>query len=90
MQITNEPTLVVFGAPWCNPCKASKPLLKEFGAENENITFVEVNVDDNPDIARHYSVMSVPTVVAFNGGEETGRVMGRPSRQDLEKLVENM
>ena len=80
------PVLVDFSAPWCAPCKRLEPLLEQLSREWEKkMSFVKVNVDESPDLAMKYQVMSVPTVIMFSGGEETARLIGLQTR---EKLVE--
>ncbi len=80
------PVLVDFSAPWCAPCKRLEPLLEQLSREWEKkMSFVKVNVDESPDLAMKYQVMSVPTVIMFSGGKETTRLIGLQTR---EKLVE--
>jgi len=78
--------LVDFSAPWRAPCKRLEPLLEQLSREWEKkMSFVKVNVDESPDLAMKYQVMSVPTVIMFSGGKETTRLIGLQTR---EKLVE--
>ena len=80
------PVLVDFSAPWCSPCKRLEPILQQLSLEWESrVTFVKVNVDESPELAMKYQVMSVPTVIMFHQGKETARTIGLQTR---EKLVE--
>lgn len=80
------PVLVDFSAPWCAPCKRLEPLLEQLSRDWESkVTFVKVNVDESPELAMKYQVMSVPTVIMFHEGKEITRLIGLQTR---EKLIE--
>ena len=85
-----KPMLVDFWAEWCGPCKMIAPILDELAGEySESIMFAKLNVDDAPDIARRHGVMSIPTLIVFNGGEAAKRIVGAKSRAALlEDLAE--
>jgi thioredoxin 1 len=78
------PVLVDFSAPWCAPCKRLEPILEQLSREWEGkAAFVKVNVDDSPELAMKYHVMSVPTVIMFREGKETARLVGLQTREKL-------
>ena len=78
------PTVVDFYAEWCGPCRAFTPILENTKAAlGDKVNIVKVNVDDNENLAYKYKVMSVPTVVVINGGEEKERIIGLVNQQAL-------
>jgi thioredoxin 1 len=77
---SERPVIVDFTAPWCGPCKAIAPVLQELASEAQ-IELVELDVDENPDTATRYEVLSLPTVILFADGEVRETVFGaRPKK----------
>ena len=74
--------LVDFWAPWCRPCKALEPILAELRVE-----VARVNVDEEPEIASRYEVLSLPTVILFADGEQLSSVVGLRSRAHFERWL---
>lgn len=84
------PIIVDFWAEWCGPCKMITPILSEIAGENtEKLRVVKVNVDDSPDVARRFDIMSIPTLIVFKDGQPAKRMLGaRGKGQLLEDLSE--
>jgi thioredoxin 1 len=87
---SSEPVLVDFWAEWCGPCKMIAPILEEIAGEQAGkVQIAKVNVDDHPDLAMRFDVMSIPTLIVFKDGEAKKRLIGAKGKgQLLEELNE--
>jgi thioredoxin 1 len=86
----SRPVLVDFWAEWCAPCRKIEPLLTEIAGEmGDRIEIVRLNIDDNPQTAMEYRVMSIPTLTIFRGGQPVQSVAGAKSKSDLVRFIES-
>ena len=83
----NKSVFVDFYADWCGPCKMVGPVLEEISKDYTDIKFVKVNVDDNPEIAQQYGIMSIPTMIGFKNGKKVASSLGFMPREELEAVV---
>jgi thioredoxin len=89
---SDTPVLVDFWAEWCGPCKMIAPTLAEIATEQRGkLTIGKLNVDDNPDTARRFDVMSIPTLLVFKDGKQVKRLVGAKGKgqllQDLAEFI---
>jgi len=84
----DRPVVVDFWAPWCGPCRAVHPVLEQLAGETEKVAFVKLDIDENPVAASRYDVLSIPTVILFDGGLAKETVVGaRPAKHFREAFA---
>jgi thioredoxin 1 len=86
----DTPVLVDFWAEWCGPCLRVAPVLEEIAKEmGDKVKIVKLDIDANPNTARDYQVLSVPTLTVFKGGQPVHSVAGARPKGDLVRLIES-
>jgi len=83
-----QPVLVDFWAPWCGPCRIIAPHLEELDNERDDLTVVKMNVDENPQTAAKYGIMSIPTLILFKNGQVAKQVVGALPKARLQAELE--
>lgn len=84
---TEEFLLVDFYAEWCGPCQSMAPVVEELATETD-ASVVKVNVEESPLLAHQYDVQAIPTFLGLREGEEVGRLVGRQTREEIERLLD--
>ena len=81
------PVLVDFYADWCGPCKMVGPILEQIADEDTSVNIAKVNIDENPNLAAKYKVMSIPTLMVFRNGQPEKLMVGAGSKQQILNLI---
>ena len=86
--LENKKTVLVdFYADWCGPCKMLAPIVEQLANENSDCDVFKLNVDEAPELAAKYGVMSIPTLIVFKDGKESGKTIGVQSKQTILNLL---
>lgn len=86
----NQPVLVDFFADWCNPCSKAAPIIEKLSEEFTKIHFYKLNIDESPDIAARFGVMSIPTFIIFKNGREIDRMIGLYSVNEFRGILKKI
>lgn len=85
-RLKGKTVMVDFGAAWCGPCRAMEPIIKEITPKYEGkAQIIEINIDDQKQLATEFMVQSIPTLILFKDGREVKRLVGLQSRSSIEK-----
>ncbi|MEW6636583.1 MAG: thioredoxin, partial [Actinomycetota bacterium] len=84
---SEKPVIVDFWAPWCAPCKRIAPILEEMSETRDDVRFVKINVDDNPQTAMSYQISSIPTIARFEGGRVSRQAVGALPKNQLSQQL---
>ena len=80
--------LIDFYADWCGPCRMVAPIVEELAKDNPDVVIGKVNVDDDPELAQIYGVMSIPTLIVLKGGQEVARSTGARPKAQLQAMLD--
>lgn len=83
----SKPVLIDFWAAWCGPCKMLSPVVDEIAGENADIIVGKINVDEQPELAQRFGVMSIPTLIAFKDGAVYNKTVGVQPKQAILDLT---
>ena len=84
---SNQTVLVDFWATWCGPCKMIAPIVEELAASRPDVKVCKIDVDNEPELAIRFKIMSIPTLLVFKNGEITDKAIGLRSKDQIEAML---
>ena len=85
---SDKKVLVDFWAPWCGPCRMVSPIVEEIAEENAAIKVAKINIDEQPQLASQYGVMSIPTLMVFENGDIADKAVGARNKGFILQMLE--
>ncbi len=84
----NKKVVIDCYAPWCGPCRMLAPIIDELADKLKDIKFYKINIDEAFDLAKKYSIMSIPTILVFEEGKLKNKIIGLQEKEELEQLIQ--